>query len=241
MTDLATVRAQLAEAEQRYTPDNPVVKRLRKAMETLVAQNNAGRNGDGANNPQYLTTQSQLAAVRRELANLQMQAGKAREQIAQYSGFLHSTPAVEREYADISRRRQVAQTEYQQLHDKLQNAQLAQSFETEQYGERFTLLRPPTPASLPAYPNRLGFILLGLVLGGALSVGAVAIAETLDSRVRNSRDLPEMPGVVLLSSIPLIPTSVDRRRHKKWVISYAVVAGAMLVAVSVTIVFALQR
>src|SRR5580704_11284801 len=38
LTDVATVRAKLSEAEQRYTPDHPEVKRLRRALETLMAQ-----------------------------------------------------------------------------------------------------------------------------------------------------------------------------------------------------------
>ncbi len=38
LTDVATVRAKLTEAEQRYTPDHPEVKRLKRALETLMAQ-----------------------------------------------------------------------------------------------------------------------------------------------------------------------------------------------------------
>ena len=35
LTDMATVRAKLTEAQQRYTPDHPEVKRLHRALETL--------------------------------------------------------------------------------------------------------------------------------------------------------------------------------------------------------------
>src|SRR5580704_11636088 len=65
LTDVATVRAKLTEAEQRYTPDHPEVKRLRRALETLMAQS-AGRTGtkQTANNPQYLLTEAQLKSAR---------------------------------------------------------------------------------------------------------------------------------------------------------------------------------
>ena len=49
-TDVATVRAKLTEAEQRYTPEHPEVKRLQRALETLMAQN--GGTGTQANGQQ---------------------------------------------------------------------------------------------------------------------------------------------------------------------------------------------
>ena len=241
LTDLATVRAKLAEAEQRYTADHPQVKRLRKALETLLAQSNGTTAGRAsANNPQYLAIASQLASARKELANLRSQAGRSREQMAQYSQLLERTPGVERQYADILRRKQSVQAEYEQLHDKLQSAQLAQSFETEQRGERFTLLRAPSPGKYPVYPNRLGLILLGLVLGCAIAAAAVALAETADGNVRHARDLPQIKGATLLASIPNIRNSVDQRRRRVLLGSYAAASSAMLLVVGITIVLALR-
>lgn len=238
--DLATVRAQLAEAEQRYTPDHPQVKRLRKSLETLLTQTGGARRDSGANNPQYLSVAGQLASVRKELANLRVQANRGREQMNQYSQLLRRTPGVEKDYAEILRRRQSVQAEYQNLHDKLQNAQLAQSFESEQRGERFTLLRAPSVGSSPVYPNRLGFILLGIVLSVALAAASVAIAETVDTTVRNVDDLPDIKGVLLLASIPMIVNSQDLRRQRWRRVSYVLAGGAMFVLVSFTVLSALR-
>lgn len=241
LTDVATVRAKLAEAEQRYTADHPQVRRLRKSLEQLVAQNEGGaRRAAEANNPQYLTTASQLNSVRRELDNLRAQAGKNRVQISQYALLLQRTPGVEKDYAEILRRKQSVQAEYEQLHDKLQSAQLAQSFESEQRGERFTLLRVPSAAKSPVYPNRLGLMLLGLVLGLGLAAASVAIAETVDANVRGARDLPEIKGVTLLASIPTIRNSEDQRRRRWLLGSYAIAGSVMVALVGITVLSALR-
>lgn len=237
LTDVATVRTKLAEAEQRYTPDHPEVKRLKRALQDLMSAQGTTKGGivSNANNPQYLSTASELQSARQELGSLHGQAERLRAEINKYEELLRKTPGVEREYSDIMRRRQSAQTAYAQIQDKLQHAQLAESFESEEQGEKFVLLRAPFAAKLPVYPNRIGLILLGVLLGGALAAIAVAIAESADSTVRSVRDFPDLDEAPILASIPLIANSTDRRRSRlkfaTWVAAYT--AAVLIVGVAV--------
>lgn len=227
LTDIPTTRAKLAEAEQRYTPEHPEVIRLKRALEVLMAQNKVGSGGivSGANNPQYLTTATQLKSARNELAGLRAQASRLHAEIASYEELLRRTPGAEREYSEIIRRRASLQSAYEQLQDKLQNARLAESFEAKEQGERFTLLRSPYPAKLPVYPNRIGLVLLGLILGAAFAGIAVAVAEVTDPTLRSTADLPRLADAPLLASIPPIPNSQDVRRGRfvrgAWFAAYA--------------------
>jgi polysaccharide biosynthesis transport protein len=240
LTDLPTVRAKLAEAQQRYTPDHPEVKRLKAALEQLsAAQAAIGSSGivQNANNPLYQTTASQLTSARKELATLRGEAARKKALIDGYEQLLRRTPGVEREYSDIQRRRTALQTTYQGISDKLQNAQIAENFETVQGGERFTLIRAPFPTRLPVYPNRIGLILLGFVLGGLFSGIAVVIAEASDANVRNVKDLPVFGDAAVLASIPHISNTSDRRRRRfvfvSWAAAYTVaifVVGSVVVA-----------
>lgn len=240
LTDLPTVRAKLAEAQQRYTPDHPEVRRLKQAIAQLSSQQGqvaAGGIAANANNPLYMTTASQLKSARNELASLRAQVARNKAETAQYEGLLRRTPGVEREYAEIMRRRNSLQTTYQQIQDKLQNAQIAQNFETEQGGERFTLIRAPFPARLPVYPNRIGLILLGVVLGLGFSGAAVALAESSDAKIRDIGDFPQFGEAQVLAAIPLISTTADRRRRRvvfaSWVAAYSAalfVVGAAILA-----------
>lgn len=236
LTDLASVRAQLADAERRYTPDHPDVKRLRRAMDELIARNAAGNEQVARpNNPEYLRIESQLASARRELAGLRSSAARANQQISEYIQNINRSPVVEKEFSDVTRRREALQAKYQQLQDRLGNAQLAQSFESESRGERFTLVRSPFPPRLPYSPNRVGLILLGLVLGFGLTAIVVAIIESADPSVRGSSDLPQLAGVDLLGTIPMIFTHADKRKRSLLWGSVAGVYGIAIVLVGFTV------
>jgi succinoglycan biosynthesis transport protein ExoP len=242
LTDVATVRAKLTEAEQRYTPDHPEVKRLRKALETLMSQTQSGKGlKEKANNPQYLLTDTELQAARNELANLQAQANATRAKLEQRRGLVQDTPAAEREVAEVLRRKDVLQNEYQRVQDRLQSANLAETFESQQGGERFTMVRAPAVAHLPVYPNRIGLIMLGLVLGAALAGIAVAVTESMDANIRTVSDLPLPDQVVVLASIPFIKNKWDRRRRAIMLSSFVAAYSIAIVVASVVIVSALRR
>jgi polysaccharide biosynthesis transport protein len=218
LTDIATVRAKLTEAEQRYTPDHPEVKRLKRALETLMSQQ-AGSSARSpnkllanSNNPQYVMTATQLQSARNELANLQTLAGTIRAKLDRSRGLVQQTPGAEREFSAVRSRKDVLQNEYQHVQDRLQSANLAETFESQQGGERFTMIHPPVVPKLPVYPNRIGLILLGLVFGAGLAGIAVAVAESSDKSVRTARDVVLPEGVPMLASIPFIRNTQDRRR-----------------------------
>jgi len=215
LTDVATVRAKLTEAEQRYTPDHPEVKRLKHALETLMAQ--AGTNASGvaqaANNPAYQMIQTQLAGARNTLHGLQQLMASTRLKYEQLHERVATTPTAERAVSEIMRRKTALQNEYQQTQDKLQSANLAESFESQQGGERFTMLRAPAVPRSPVFPNRLGLILLGLVVGAALACIAVATAESMDPNVRTFHDLALPENALMLGSIPFIKNNHDRRKR----------------------------
>jgi polysaccharide chain length determinant protein (PEP-CTERM system associated) len=239
LTDIATVRAKLTEAEQRYTPDHPEVKRLRRALQTLMEQqstNSSGAISQAANNPQYNLTATELQAARNELANLKSQAGGLQAKLSQSRAAVLTTPAAERELSDVMRRKQVLQNEYQATQDKLQSADLAKTFESQQGGERFTLLRAPSEPKSPVYPNRVGLILLGLVFGAAMAGIAVAVSESMDTNIRTARDVVLPDGVPMLASIPFISNKGDRRRRAlRWGSFIAAYSIALFVAAAVIV------
>jgi succinoglycan biosynthesis transport protein ExoP len=149
---------------------------------------------------------------------------------------LQQTPAAEREMSEVLQRKEVLQTEYQRTQDRLQSANLAQTFESQQGGERFSMVREPTAASSPVFPNRLGLILLGLVFGGAVSVIAVAVAESTDSSVRTPKDVLLPAGVPMLASIPFISNTRDRRGRALRITSLVAAYSVALLVVGVVIV-----
>ena len=235
MANVATVRALLAEAEQKYTPEHPDVIRLKRALQTLIAQGGAVSGGTMVpDNPEYLRVASQLSAAQRTVAALRASVGQARAEISRYQGLIQVAPTAEREFAQLTRRRNVLQGQFQEIQAKLSEAQLGQLFETEQRGEHFSLVRQPQVASRPAVPNRPGTILLGLLLGVALCVAAIAIAESTDQTIRVG-DVSTIPGLPLLGYIPPIIGASEMRHvaRARLGLYFAYAVAALIVAYAI--------
>jgi polysaccharide chain length determinant protein (PEP-CTERM system associated) len=214
--ELAKTRGDLAEAEQKYTPEHPDVKRLRRAVADLLAKGAGGGSVNGAapDNPDYLAVQSQLTGVRRQVASLRAQEAKARADLGAYEKNLATAPNVEREYISLSREHENAQNSYTDLQNKMKNAALAQTLETESRGERFTLLRPAVPPTKPYFPNRLGIILLGAVLGCGIAFGIAAAVDASDPTLRGNSDLQAIMQTSAIGSIPNLLNPKDLWRRK---------------------------
>jgi len=235
-TQLATLRAELALAERRYTPEHPDVKRLRQAIQTLVEEHRGVDQPAGRpDNPEYLRISSQLAAVRRELAALRAASSRAFEQVQSYNRRIELAPSVEREYAQLARNYEIAQEQFRDLQDRLKEAGLAQALVEERQGERFTLVRAPRAPNEPYSPNRRGIILIGVVLGSAIGFGLAMFFELTDPMVRGARDLQDLTGQPMIAAIPQMLNRSDlRHRRLRWG-TLAVAFGFALFAVSVVI------
>ena len=147
-------------------------------------------------------------------------------------------PGSSGEYGELTRNRDVLQKQFADIQAKLREADIARNLETEQKGERFTQIRAPSVPQRPFSPNRLGIILLGMILGGALAVGAAALAESSDPTVRGVRDLASITSLPAIGAVPLMLGKDDVRRQ--WVrrSSYVLALGAATVFVVASAVFA---
>jgi polysaccharide chain length determinant protein (PEP-CTERM system associated) len=231
--ELAKTRGELAEAEQKYTPQHPDVKRLRRAVADLLAKGAGGGSVNGAapDNPDYLTVQSQLTGVRRQITSLRAQEGKARADLGLFEKNLATAPNVEREYVQISREHENVQNSYADLQNKMKNAALAQTLEGQARGERFTLLRSAVAPNKPYSPNRLGIILLGAVLGCGIAFGIAAAVDASDPTLRGNSDLQMIMQTSAIGSIPNLLNPRDMRRQK--LVWGSAIAGFTVAAVFV--------
>ena len=235
-TDLATLRAELAVAQQRYSPDHPDIKRLRRAIETLLAQGatNAAPAGS-ADNPEYLQTAAELEAARRDVAALRSQAMRARAQIAGYEQRLRLAPNLEKEYLQLERDRDMAIGQLENARTMMRAAEMAQKLESEQRGERYTLIQRPRVPDSPVSPNRLGIILLGLVLSMAVAFGLVVLLDVVDPTVRTTLDIADLTDLPVVGTIPVMLSPADQKRRRLRLRMLAIAGGVATVAMVLTV------
>jgi uncharacterized protein involved in exopolysaccharide biosynthesis len=232
-TQLAKLQSDLAAAELRYTPEHPEVKRLKRAIAEMAARETASLQPNGTHapdNPEYLAVQSQLQAARRVVETLQTAVSRERRDIASYEAGLSTEPNVEREYTQLQRDYDNSKSRYDDLESKMKNAALTRSMEQEERGEKFTLLQAPSLPGRPFSPNRVGIILLGIVLGIGISFGLVTAVDATDPTVRSAADVHEVTGMATVGAIPRLLNPRDQmRKRMQWGSAIAAFAVASVI------------
>ena len=83
---LAKLRSDLAEAQLKYTPAHPEVKRLQRAISEMQARGAVSlqKSAGPADNPDYIAVQAQLEAARRQVTSLHADEARERGDINRY-------------------------------------------------------------------------------------------------------------------------------------------------------------
>lgn len=211
MNELIRQQEALRQAQQKYGPDHPDVQQLQKsvsALETgfqraLVSSDGNSRAAE-PNNPAYVALQSQMSAARSSLAGELDRLKRLEAKLADYEARLIASPFVESEYQTLMREHQNKVGKYNELKAKELQARLAQELESTDGGERFSLSSPALLPNTPESPNRLGILLLGILVAGVLGVAVVAITEFMDNAVYDVHTVTSIFGAPPLAVIPRI-------------------------------------
>jgi succinoglycan biosynthesis transport protein ExoP len=222
LRQLSEAKTQLAAALEKYSPEHPDVVRLRHEVERLEQEvqkeANAGTKPIArarADNPVYLQVKSQVDAVALERDSALKKRDELQAKLHSYDKRVAGSPEVERAYREIVRDLEAAQFKYGEILSKQSEAQIAVNLETEQKGEKFTMIEPPQPPEKPVSPNRMLILTVGLALSLALGIGAVLGRDALDASVRGPKDIRQLLQVPALASIPIIVTRAERVRRQR--------------------------
>jgi uncharacterized protein involved in exopolysaccharide biosynthesis len=220
---LQAARTERAGATERYGREHPDVVRLERQIESLTLQLDtaraAGREATsaeraaGADNPGYIQIRAQREAAANERLSLELERKSLQAKIADFEDRLAKTPGVERDYMALVRELESTELKHREVRQKQMEAKVAQNLEDERKGERFSLIEPPLAPERPSSPNRKLILIMGVVLGVGVALGLTFLLETLDTSVRNKRDLEGLLAVAPLAVVPWIDTADDRRRR----------------------------
>lgn len=200
---VAAAEQQLAAARAVYAESHPdvVLARQRLAESKELAAKNVGNIPMDPITSQLEFNNSQIAALR---------AAKARDS-AQTSAILNAQargPVVMDQIAQLQQKLDGLNSQYQQVANKLMQAQATAKMKNEQKGERLTVIDPPVVPDKPDWPNRPLFVgggaLAGLGLGIILMFGIELV-------LRPIRGIDTVKAITGSAPLAAVPTIVSRR------------------------------
>jgi succinoglycan biosynthesis transport protein ExoP len=203
--------AELKELQARVTEKHPDLIRLSGEIDGLKqkAKSNEQQASAGLDlgqvdptNPAYINLQTQIKAVEIDLKGLKERRRELDAKWQDYVKRLERMPEVEREYRELTRDYDAAQSKYAETTAKLMEARQGQSLEESQAGEKFTIIDPPQLPEKPIKPKRLAIVLIGLILGAGAGIGGAAVVEFADSTIRSQKDVRRITGEPPLAVIP---------------------------------------
>jgi succinoglycan biosynthesis transport protein ExoP len=204
------LRTELAAARERFSDIHPDVQRLKRALTQLEAERKSGLkpqlpNADsGQAYAARISLQSDLQTVVAQLSGERMRLKELAKDIERYEEQLKRAPAAEQEYLALKRDYDNAVLKYREMKDKEMQATLSEELEKEQKGERLSLLEAPRLPVDPVKPNRLGILLLGIMLALMGGTGVAAIAEFTDNTIHGVRELAAILRTQPIGVIPVI-------------------------------------
>ncbi|MCI4592658.1 polysaccharide biosynthesis tyrosine autokinase [Sphingobium sp. BYY-5] len=214
---LETARAQLARGgtgeELGEALDSPVVSQLRGQRAQLSRDVAALRARYRPGHPDLLRAEESLrdtdaqigAEVNRIISNVTGQANAARQRTASLQGSLHQTEGTlaannraSVRLNELERNAESARTLYQAFLDRYKQTLAQRGLER---SNAYVVARATVPV-IPVSPNKIVYLVLGLVAALGASVVAIAILQLLERGVETSEQVEKRLGIASVGSIP---------------------------------------
>jgi succinoglycan biosynthesis transport protein ExoP len=228
-------RAELLEAQQKYTNDHPDVIGLKtqvSVLEEQVKNSSAGgaAQGDGV---EFAQLRGQINTLDMEIKNRNARLAEIEGKIRSLQGRVDMLPSVEQQFADLTRDYETSKNNYQSLLEKKNSSGMAAEMERRAKGEQFRILDPATLPQRATKPDMLQINLFGVLGGLAFGCGLGFLMEMRDSSMHADRDAAYYLNVPVLGSLPLIATkeSIAAERRRKWMTASACAAAMVAIAV----------
>lgn len=221
-TEIASVKSNLQSLKQRYANEHPDVKAeesnlasLEQRLKELPAEppSTTATSSNNAN-PVYIEVKAKIDATQREITRLRERQEQLRAKLADFESRVVQTNQVQRAYMDLTRDHENKLAQYQQLRAKQLQAELAETLESENKGENFTLIEPPQVPSSAEKPNRPKLLAMGFAASVGSGVGLAFLVEIFLGGVRGYSNISRVVGKPPLVVIPLIRTEKEKSRRR---------------------------
>ncbi|AVA15405.1 GumC family protein [Sphingopyxis sp. MG] len=196
---VASAEAELAAAQARYSdghPDIGIARRRLAEARRLAASNQAKLPAD--------TIDQQIASNNAQISALQSVKAQELGRLSAAQSAQARAPLVQEQIAQQQQKLEGLNTQYESVSTRLLAAQASAKAESEQKGERLSVIDPPVVPEDPNSPNRPLLIAGGLVFGLGFGLFLILLVELYHRPIRDMLDIRGVTGEMPLVSIPTI-------------------------------------
>lgn len=199
---LLLLRAELAKERSAKTEAHPDVVSLVRQIERLESLI-AASPPDPATGQPTGTPNALVAAEHRALAELRAQLAATEQEIRDLDRRVGETPARAEEFEALDQKAVVLRENYLEFLRKVQEAELSESLELAQQGQRVSILNPAAPPMRPE-TDRLTSLVFGLFASLAAAGAAGVLFELSDPVLVDLAHAEAETGLPGLGSVPII-------------------------------------
>lgn len=205
-TQLQTVRADLATALTRYTPQHPTVRELQRqeaSMTELVRRRVSAVAGSSASN---LTSMSNVdEKLAEDLVQAEVERASTYNQLATlvstrdaYKAQSTAYPGLEKIQTDLQQKQASAQSTLETLQSRYQEVQLAENRTT----STAHIVEQAAIPEEPTVEGQMKYLLAGGVVGAFLGVATAFFLDLIDRSLKTVKDGEKIFDYVVLGVIP---------------------------------------
>lgn len=233
----------------RYTAKHPDVATTIKRLEALKKElaeerkaelgpvdpqpeeEQAAENGKNVvPNPVYEQVKIQLVQQEAAIAAFKRRAEKEGVEVKKWEQLAGRVPQVEAELSRLSRDYEIVKKGYEQLRQRQESAKLASDMETKAQKVQFRIVDPPKLPLKPSGPNRPLFMAVVLVAGLGAGLAFAFLLGQVNSTFQTVQRLRATFALPVLGAVTAITTVGDRRRRRRELLGFGLVAASLIVA-----------
>jgi uncharacterized protein involved in exopolysaccharide biosynthesis len=196
---LRLAESRLRDLQARYSDQYPDVVAARAAVEDARAAA-----ATRTSNPANSIIQSEIAASNARVQTLAGRRAELLNQVADIQRTASMAPQASYELNNVQREYDNLKLQYQDIREKQLEAQTAANLQTEDKGERFSLVNAPSRPVEPIRPKRKMLLAMGLAGGLALGLVVVIGKEFLAGPINGENAVARWMGEPPLGVIPLV-------------------------------------
>jgi polysaccharide chain length determinant protein (PEP-CTERM system associated) len=227
---IAQLKEELATLKLKYTDRHPDVIGLKDTIARLEEQAEKEAE-DGSETAASDPSESELAAelpeigfdnlqkvqqdeMRRDINQQKAEIAELTETIRLYQQRVENTPKREQELFSLKRDYDNIKSSYDSLVERKLEAEIAVNMEKKQKGEQFRIIDHAVLPQKPVSPDMRKLFVFSVAAGLGIGAGLIFLLDFMNSTLKQPKDYETELGLVVLATIPKLPSPKDKILHR---------------------------